>query len=88
MAWGLTFLGRGRISDNIEPSLGLSFKLYLLDTVTIEGTRLIKLDMNNLDHYEAGIRLYIHRLIGRIDGRWYLGNRNVTTIQVGLGYTF
>ena len=95
------FLGgvaRYRSSDtdptHITPILGARLKLYPLDRITIDVTSSIKLrsvfDTTHLYHYEMGVRVNItHRLNLRIGyGQWYLGNQNITNMQVGIGVTF
>ena len=96
-----TLLGgvaRYRSSDSnpthITPILGAGLKLYPLDRITIDATSSIKLrsvfDTTHLYHYEMGVRVNItHRLNLRIGyGQWYLGNQNITNMQVGIGVTF
>ena len=81
-------------SSYITPVLGASLKLYPLDSVTIGATGSLKLpsvfDTTYLHHYEIGMRIYIARPLNlRIGyGQWYIGSRNITKMQVGLGFTF
>ena len=76
------------------PIFGGGVKLYPRDRIVIDATGSIQLqqgsDTMDLYHYEVGIRFYITpRLNLRAGyGQLYLGDRNVSTIQVGLGYTF
>ena len=84
----------GEESIHITPILGAGLQLYPVDKIVIDATSSIKLrsdyDTTGLYHYEIGARFYITREVNlRIGyGKLYLGNRNFTTIQVGLGYTF
>ena len=81
-------------STHITPILGAGLKFYPRDKIVIDATSSIKFrsdyDMTGLYHYEIGARFYITRELNlRIGyGKLYLGNRDLTTIQVGLGYTF
>ena len=81
-------------STHTTPILGAGLKFYPRDKIAIDATSSIKLrsdyDTTGLYHYEIGARFYITREVNlRIGyGKLYLGNRNFTTIQVGLGYTF
>ena len=76
------------------PIFGGVVKFYPRDIIVIDATSSIKFrsdyDMTDLYHYEIGARFYITRELNlRIGyGKLYLGNRDLTTIQVGLGYTF
>ncbi len=76
------------------PIFGGVVKFYPRDKIVIDATSSIKFrsdyDMTDLYHYEIGARFYITRELNlRIGyGKLYLGNRDLTTIQVGLGYTF
>ena len=76
------------------PILGAGLKFYPQDKIAIDATSSIKVrsdfDATYFYHYEVGIRFYITpRLNLRAGyGQLYLGDRNVSTIQVGLGYTF
>ena len=81
-------------STHTTPILGAGLKFYPRDKIVIDATSSIKFrsddDTTGLYHYEIGARFYITRELNlRIGyGKLYLGNRNFTTIQVGLGYTF
>ena len=81
-------------STHITPLLGAGLKLYPLDKIVIDATSSIKLrsdyDTTDLYHYEVGIRFYITRELSLKAeyGKLYLGNRNVTIMRFGLGYTF
>ena len=81
-------------STHMTPILGAGLKFYPRDKIVIDATSSIKsrsdYDTTGLYHYEIGARFYITRELNlRIGyGKLYLGNRNFTTIQVGLGYTF
>ena len=76
------------------PIFGGGVKLYPRDRIVIDATGSIQLqqssDTMDLYHYEVGIRFYItDKLSLRAGyGQLFLGDRNVPTIQVGLGYTF
>ena len=90
-------------SNHITPFLGASLKFYPLDTVTVEGaisTKLRSVDTftspesdsfaKYLHHYEFGSRIYITPALNlRLSyGKWFLGDRGNTTVQVGVGVTF
>ena len=81
-------------STHTTPILGAGLKFYPRDKIAIDATSSIKFrsdyDTTDLYHYEIGTRFYINRdLSMRVGyGQLYLGDRNVPTIQVGLGYTF
>ena len=81
-------------STHMTPILGAGLKFYPGEKIAIDATGSIKLrsdyDTTGLYHYEIGARFYITRELNlRIGyGKLYLGNRDLTTIQVGLGYTF
>ena len=86
--------GTGARSTHTTPILGGGVKLYPQDNITIDATSSIKVrsdfDTTNLYHYEIGIRFYTTSELSLRAGygRLYLGDRNISTIQVGLGYTF
>ena len=90
------FFARGTAarSTHMTPILGAGLKFYPRDKIAIDATSSIKFrsdfDTTNLYHYEVGIRFYITRELSLRAGygKLYLGNRNVTTMQIGLGYTF
>ena len=81
-------------STHTTPIFGGAVKFYPQDKIAIDATSSIKFrsdyDTTTLYHYEIGARFYITRELNlRIGyGKLYLGNRDFTTIQVGLGYTF
>lgn len=75
--------------------LGASAKYYLLDNVTIEATGSLKpfpstFDTTPIYHYDLGVRIYIRRFLSlKVGyGEWYLGNRDIKRVQIGVGYTF
>ena len=82
------------ISTHMTPIFGAGLKFYPRDKIAIDATSSIKLgsdyDTTDLYHYEVGIRLYITRELSLRAGygQLYFGDRDVSTIQVGLGYTF
>ena len=86
--------GTAARSTHMTPILGAGLKFYSQDKIAIDATSSIKFrsdyDTTTLYHYEIGGRVYITRELNlRIGyGKLYLGNRDFTTIQVGLGYTF
>ena len=90
------FFARGTAarSTHTTPILGAGLKFYPQDNIAIDATSSIKVrsdfDTTNLYHYEIGIRFYTTSELSLRAGygRLYLGNRDVSTIQVGLGYTF
>ena len=90
------FLARGTAarSTHMTPILGAGLKFYPQDKIAIDATSSIKFrsdyDTTDLYHYEIGARFYITRELSlRVGyGKLYLGNRDVTTLQIGLGYTF
>ena len=81
-------------STYTTPIFGGGVKLYPRDRIVIDATGSIQLqqgsDTMNLYHYEVGLRFYMsHKLSLRAGyGQLFLGDQNVSTIQVGLGYTF
>ncbi len=81
-------------STHTTPLFGGGVKLYPRDRLVIDATGSIQLrqgfDTMDLYHYEAGIRFYITRRLSLRAGygQLYLGDRNVSAIQVGLGYNF
>ena len=76
------------------PIFGGGVKLYPRDRIVIDATGSIQLrqgsDTLDLYHYKVGIRFYITRELSLRAGygQFFLDNQNVSTIQVGLGYTF
>ena len=92
-----TFMFLGGITKyeaDMTPILGAGLKFYPQDKIAIDATSSIKFqsDFDTIDlyHYEVGIRFYITRDLSLRAGygQLYLGDRNVPTIQFGLGYTF
>ena len=81
-------------STHTTPIFGAGLKFYPRDKIAIDTTSSIKLgsdyDTTDFYHYEVGIRFYITRELSLRAGygQLYLGNRGVSTMQVGLGYTF
>ena len=78
----------------MTPLLGAGLKLYPQDKIVIDATSSIKVlsnfDTIDLYHYEVGIRFYITRELSLRAGygQLFLGDKNASTIQFGLGYTF
>ena len=76
------------------PIFGGGVKLYPRDRIVIDATGSIQLqqgsDAVDLYHYGVGVRFYItDKLSLRAGyGQLFLGDGDVSTIQVGLGYTF
>ena len=90
-----TFLaGATKYETETSAILGAGLKLYPQDKIAIDATSSIKVgsdfEATSLYHYEVGIRFYITRELSLRAGygQLYLGDQNVPTIQVGLGYTF
>ena len=81
-------------STHTTPIFGGGVKLYPRDRIVIDATGSIQLqqgsDTLDLYHYEAGIRFYITSELSLRAGygQLFLGDQNVSTIQIGLGYTF
>ena len=90
-------------SPQTTPFLGARLKLYPLDTVTVDIAGSIKLRSvdtfssiassyaaKHLHHYEMGIRVYITRTLNlRVGyGKWYLGDRDNSSVYLGVGVTF
>ena len=81
-------------STHTTPVFGGGVKLYPRDKIVIDAIGSIQLqrgsDTLDLYHYEVGIRFYITRELSLRAGygQFFLGDQNVSTIQVGLGYTF
>ena len=77
-----------------RPLLGAGLKFYPRDKIAIEATGSIKFpsdaDTTSIYHYEIGARVYISpRLNLRVGyGKLYLGNRDIATMHVGLGFIF
>ena len=76
------------------PIFGGGVKLYPRDRIVIDATGSIQLqqgsDTMDLYHYEVGLRFYLTRGLNLRAGygQFFLGDQNVSTIQVGLGYNF
>ena len=86
-------------STHTTPIIGVGLQLYPEHRVTVDLKGKIKLQSANdgdrfinkhLYHYEVGVRLYIAPALNlRVGyGQWYLGNRDVTGLQIGLGALF
>ena len=81
-------------STHITPLLGAGLKFYPRDRIAIEATSSIKsrsgFDTTSLYHYEVGARFYITPdLSFRAGyGKLYLGDEDVTTVQIGVGVNF
>ena len=86
-------------STHTTPIIGVGLQLYPEHRVTVDLKGTIKLQSANdgdrfinkhLYHYEVGVRLYIAPALNlRVGyGQWYLGNRDVTGLQIGLGALF
>ena len=79
---------------HMTPLFGAGLKLYPSDKVVFDATSSIKFrsdfDTTSLYHYEIGARVYITPRLNLRAGysKLYLGRRNTSTTQVGLGYTF
>ena len=81
-------------STHTTPVFGGGVKLYPRDKIVIDAIGSIQRqqgsDTLDLYHYEVGIRFYITRELSLRAGygQLFLGDRDVSTIQVGVGYTF
>ena len=81
-------------STHTTPIFGGAVKFYPRDKIVIDATSSIKFrsdfDETYFYHYEIGGRVYITpRLNLRVGyGKLYLGNQDIATMQIGLGYTF
>lgn len=86
-------------ATHTTPIIGAGLQLYPEHRVTVDLNGTIKLQSANdgdrfinkhLYHYEVGVRLYIAPALNlRVGyGQWYLGNRDVTGLQIGLGALF
>ena len=79
---------------HMTPILGAGLKLYLGETIAVDAASSVKLrsdfDTTSLYHYEVGVRIAITRRLNLRAGfgKLFLGNQNVPSMQVGLGYTF
>ena len=76
------------------PILGAGLKLYPSDKIAVDATGSIKVrsdfDATYFYHYEMGVRIYITPRLNLRAGysKSYLGRRNTSTTQIGLGFTF
>ena len=81
------------------PIIGVGLQLYPEHRISVDLKGTIKLQSANdsdgfiskhLYHYELAVRLYIAPALNlRVGyGQWYLGNRDVTGLQLGLGALF
>ena len=81
-------------STHTTPILGAGLKFYPRDNIVIDATSSMKLrsdfDTTNFYHHEIGFRFYITSELSLRAGygKLYLGDRNITTMQIGFGYTF
>ena len=81
-------------STHTTPIFGGSLKFYPRDRIVIDATGSIKsrseLDTSNFYHYEVGIRFYITPELGLRAGygKLYLGDEDITTLQIGIGVNF
>ncbi len=86
-------------STHTTPIIGVGLQLYPEHRVAVDLKGTIKLQSANdgdrffnkhLYHYEVGVRLYIVPALNlRVGyGQWYLGNRDVAGLQIGLGALF
>ena len=81
-------------STYMTPILGAGLKFYPQDKIVIDATCSVKIrsdfDTTYLYHYEVGARFYItHGLSLRAGyGKLYLGDEDITTLQIGLGVNF
>ncbi len=81
-------------STHTTPIFGGGLKFYPRDRIVIDATGSFKLrsdyDTTDLYHYEVGIRYYIPPELGLRAGygKLYLGDKDVTTLQIGIGVNF
>ena len=81
-------------STHTTPIFGGGLKFYPRDKIVIDATGSFKLrsdyDTTNLYHYEVGIRFYITPELGLRAGygKLYLGDEDITTLQIGIGVNF
>ena len=81
-------------ATHTTPILGGGLKFYPKANIALDATGSIKVpsdfDTTSLYHYEIGIRVYITpRLNLRAGyGKLYLGDQNIATMQIGLGFAF
>ena len=95
---GLGGLAGYNISDDstyITPILGASVKCYPLDGFTVEAIGSLKpfpsvFDTTPIYRWEVGMRIYMHHLLNlKVGyGEWYVSNRSIKRVQIGLGRTF
>ena len=81
----------GEESLHITPLLGAGLKVQPMDKIALDVTGAIQSRQGiSLYNYEAGIRFYITRELSLRAGygKLYLGDVNVTILQIGLGCTF
>ena len=82
------------VPPHTTPILGAGLRLYPQDKIAVDAAASIKFqsefDTTSLYHYEIGVRVSItHRLNLRAGlGQLYLGAQDISTMQVGLGYSF
>ena len=80
--------------NHTTPILGAGLKLYPWDKIAIDATSSIKVrsdfDATYFYHYEIGVRIYITPRLNLRAGysKLYLGKRNTSTTQIGIGFTF
>ena len=81
-------------STHTTPIFGGGLKFYPRDRIVIDATSSIQFqqgfDTISLYHYEVGIRYYITPELGlRVGGgQQFLGDEDVTTLQIGIGVNF
>ena len=81
-------------TTHTTPILGAGLKLYPSDKIAVDATGSIKgqsaFDATYFYHYEMGVRIYITPRLNLRAGysKLYLGRRNTSTTQIGLGFTF
>ena len=71
--------------------LGAGLQLYPTDKIAIDVTGSIQSRQGiSLYHYEGGIRFYITRELGLRAGygKLFLGDEDITTLQIGIGVNF
>ena len=94
-----TSQGTSEEATHTTPIIGAGLQLYPEHRVTVDLKGTFKLQSANggsrsinkhLYHYEVGVRLYIAPALNlRVGyGQWYLGSRNITGLQIGLGVLF
>ena len=82
------------LAIHTTPILGAGLKFYPQAKIAIDATSSIKFqsdfDTTRLYHYEVGARIYITpRLNLRVGyGKLFLGEKNIDTMQIGLGFIF